>query len=64
MVEPPGDPERPLDRAGIEEKARSVLDPLLGSAATAATAGFVPPPSASSAGCKRLASALTGANGE
>lgn len=64
MVEASGDPERPLDRAGIEEKARSVLDPLLGSAATAKWLALCHGALASSAGCKRLASALTGANGE
>jgi 2-methylcitrate dehydratase PrpD len=64
VVEASGDPEHPLDRAGIEEKARRVLDPLLGSAATAKWLALCHGALTGSAGCQRLASALAGANDE
>ncbi len=68
VVEASGDPEHPLGRADIEDKARRVLDPLLGAAATAKWLGVCHGALESSAGSRRLASAFAaaaaGANAE
>ncbi len=56
-----GDPEHPLDRAALDDKAHRVLDPLLGAARVDEWLRLCHDALADSAACERLAGAFAGA---
>jgi 2-methylcitrate dehydratase PrpD len=58
VVEATGDPEHPLDRTGIDDKAHRVLDPLCGAATAAEWLSLCCGALDGEAECKRLASAF------
>ena len=62
VVAAAGDPERPLGRAEIDEKAHRVLDPLLGAARVAEWLTLCHGALTGASDCKRLALAFTGAD--
>jgi 2-methylcitrate dehydratase PrpD len=64
IVEAVGDPEHPLGRAVIDEKAHRVLDPLCGAARAAEWLALCHGAFAGKAECARLVAAFAGADGE
>ena len=62
VVAAAGDPERPLGRADIDEKAHRVLDPLLGAARVDEWLTMCHGALTGAGDCKRLAMAFTGAD--
>ncbi len=58
-----GDPEHPLGRAAIDDKAHRVLDPLFGAARVDEWLGLCHDALADGTACERLASAFVGAPG-
>jgi 2-methylcitrate dehydratase PrpD len=63
VIEALGDPERPLDRAAIDDKAHKVLDPLLGAARVDEWLRLCHDALGDRAACERLAGAFAGAPG-
>jgi 2-methylcitrate dehydratase PrpD len=61
VIEAFGDPEHPLDRAAIDDKAHRVLDPLLGTARVDEWLRLCHDGLEDSAACERLATAFAGA---
>jgi 2-methylcitrate dehydratase PrpD len=64
VVEALGDPEHPLGRAAVDNKAHRVLDRLLGTTRVDEWLRVCDDAFADSAACQRLASAFAGASGE
>jgi 2-methylcitrate dehydratase PrpD len=62
VIEATGDPERPLGRAAIDDKAHRVLDPLLGAERTGAWLTLCHDAFAGADACKRLAAAFAAAD--
>jgi 2-methylcitrate dehydratase PrpD len=63
VVETVGDPERPLDRAAVDNKAHRVLDPVLGEARVIEWLTMCHDAVANAVACNRLAMAFAGADG-
>ncbi len=63
VVEAAGDPECPLGRAEIDDKAQRVLEPLLGAAGVGAWLAMCHGALTDAGACKKLAMALAGADG-
>ncbi len=62
VVEAAGDPERPLGRAQLDDKARRVLDPLVGAARSGEWLALCHDALACNEACKRLATAFAAAD--
>jgi len=62
VVEAAGDPERPLGRSEVDDKAHRVLDPLLGPARTGEWLTLCHDALTGADACKRLAKAFASAD--